>query len=301
MPLTQVQALAYVVIESRAPQRWRSFLTEVVGVERLLADVPAAWDYYKMDAYVWRIAVCPGDKDALHAVGWEIDPAVDLDWLIGQLNERGCTAQRLSAEQCQQRRVSAGVGLCDPSGQMVELVQSCALDYLPLRSPVNVAAFETGFNGDMGLGHYVLPTRHLDNCVDFYRELLGFDYTDSMNVGGRELHFLHVDNPRHHSLAIYQHPQPHQSGCVHLMFEVKDLDEVGLFIDRCREHDVAITASLGKHCNDQMVSVYVESPGGFAIEYGCAGLRLDWQHYRRTFSTRPSQWGHHWQSLDNRN
>ena len=52
-------------------------------------------------------------------------------------------------------------------------------------------------------------------------------------------HFLHVDNPRHHSLAVYQDRNPAASGCMHLMFEVPNLDQLGLFMDRCRSHNYA--------------------------------------------------------------
>lgn len=297
MSLTRINALGYVLIETRDTAQWAHFLTQVVGLQA--AGRSADWDLYKMDAYCWRVAVVHGERERFHTAGWELAADEDLEALSKRLAEQGVHVSRLSEAACAQRKIRDGLALNDPSGQRVELVKSCALDCLALQSDVGVPAFETGFNGDMGLGHYVLPTRDFDACIDFYHRLLGFEFTDSMQLGEQGLHFLHVDNPRHHSLAIYQDPNPAASGCVHLMFEVPDLDQLGLFMDRCRSHNVGVAASLGKHCNDQMVSVYVNSPGGFAIEFGCGGLQLDWQHYRPTFSTRPSQWGHHWQHADN--
>jgi 3,4-dihydroxy-9,10-secoandrosta-1,3,5(10)-triene-9,17-dione 4,5-dioxygenase len=43
-----------------------------------------------------------------------------------------------------------------------------------------------------------------------------------------------------------------------------------------------------------MVSIYVETPAGFALEYGFDGLQLDWSTYVPTFSKRESHWGHRW-------
>ena len=298
MAFCKVNALAYVLIESPQSQAWQSFLAEVVGMRPLAAEA-SGWQRFKMDAYHWRVAVVPGDAERLHTAGWEVDPDCDLSALAATFEAAGHGVERLSASDCAQRHIAAGLRLADPSGQCVELVQSCTLDYLPLHSPANVRGFETGFNGDMGLGHYVLPTSEFDACCAFYGELLGFERTDAMHFdgddGGQRLHFLHVDNPRHHSLAIFESPEPPANGCIHLMFEVPDINEVGRFMDRCQQHSVPVVSTLGRHCNDQMISVYVASPSGFAIEFGCDGLQLDWRSYRPTFSSRPSEWGHHWQ------
>jgi 3,4-dihydroxy-9,10-secoandrosta-1,3,5(10)-triene-9,17-dione 4,5-dioxygenase len=43
-----------------------------------------------------------------------------------------------------------------------------------------------------------------------------------------------------------------------------------------------------------MMSVYVASPAGFALEYGCDGVQLDWDNYKVTESSEPSLWGHNW-------
>ena len=53
--------------------------------------------------------------------------------------------------------------------------------------------------------------------------------------------------------------------------------------------------TLGRHTNDLMMSVYVMSPGGFFIEFGCDGVQLDWTDYKPTESSVPSLWGHDWQ------
>jgi 3,4-dihydroxy-9,10-secoandrosta-1,3,5(10)-triene-9,17-dione 4,5-dioxygenase len=82
------------------------------------------------------------------------------------------------------------------------------------------------------------------------------------------------------------------SGCVHLMFEVDSLDEVGRAYDRMLAQDVRLMATLGKHTNDHMTSFYFMSPGGFAIEYGFGGRTIDWDHHTVFESTSVSLWGH---------
>ena len=54
-----------------------------------------------------------------------------------------------------------------------------------------------------------------------------------------------------------------------------------------------ISASLGRHVNDEMLSFYLRSPSGFDIEFGWGGLLVDddatWLSRE---STAVSRWGH---------
>ena len=65
-------------------------------------------------------------------------------------------------------------------------------------------------------------------------------------------------------------------------------------MDRVRRENVEVITQIGRHCNDEMVSIYVKSPAGFAIEYGFGGIQPDWNTYTPTSSTRASYWGHPW-------
>ena len=44
--------------------------------------------------------------------------------------------------------------------------------------------------------------------------------------------------------------------------------------------------------NDEMVSFYVRSPGGFDIEFGCEGLTVNDERWVARESTAVSYWGH---------
>ena len=99
-----------------------------------------------------------------------------------------------------------------------------------------------------------------------------------------------VNNPRHHSLALFQGESA--SGCIHLMVEVKSVDEVGYCLDRVLAQDIPVTSTLGRHTNDRMLSFYMMTPGGFPMEFGCHGLKMDWSNYTPTKSALPSIWGH---------
>ena len=246
-----VRSLGYVRIESTDPGKWQEYGTEVLG----LMAAPGMPDdgnvYLKMDARPYRFAIYPGEADRLALCGWELYGESDFEDAMARLNDANVVFERGSPEECANRRVRDLIRLEDPSGNMLELYHGADLDYAKFVSPVGIAGFETGFNGDMGFGHAVLPAPKLAETHSFYRDLLGFGDTDSMHFHfsedpddpGQGLNFMHVNNPRHHSLALYQAEMP--SGCVHLMVEVETVDEVGYCLDRVLEHDIQVTSTLG--------------------------------------------------------
>ena len=293
-----VCSLGYVRIESTDPQKWLEYGTEVLG----LMVAPGMPDngnvYLKMDARPYRFAIHPGDTDRLALCGWELRDEDSFKRVKKALKSAEVKFEKGSKEECAERRVAELIRLQDPSGNGLELYHGGDLDYAKFVSPLGIPEFETGFNGNMGLGHAVLPAPQLEETHAFYRDVLGFGDTDYMHFHfsedpddpGQGLNFMHVDNPRHHSLALYQDSMP--SGCVHLMMEVMNVDEVGYCLDRVLEREIPIVSTLGRHTNDRMLSFYMATPGGFAMEFGCEGLKMDWENYTPTRSALPSIWGH---------
>lgn len=300
----KIKALGYVGIESTDPSQWTEFLTQIIGFMIAPSVIQSAdAQYFKMDEYSWRICVYKGNKNRLAYAGWEVASKADFDQAIDELQQAGVAISILDSNICASRNIREAIRFKDPGGNDVEIFYYMKIDYQRIHSPANVREYVTGYHGDMGLGHFVIPTAYFNECHEFYTQVLGFGQTDYMhfhfnpapNDPGQGLHFLHVDNPRHHSLALFHDNNPPEHNCVHLMFEVPNIDEVGYFMDRCKKHNVKVISSLGRHTNDLMMSVYVASPAGFAIEFGCDGVQLDWTNYKPTESSVPSLWGHDWQ------
>lgn len=298
----QIKALGYVVIETQTLAKWQHFAEQVIGLMPAKFTTDDGALYYKMDAYGWRLCIRQGAEDKLAIAGWEVDTPADFAQACKTLEQNGVAYTLADADLCDRRGVHSLLSLTDPSGAHLEIFTQMKLDYVRFNSPVGVNAFLTGYHGDMGMGHFVIPTDQFEKTFRFYTEILGLGETDYMHFHfspdpadtGQGLHFLHAKSPRHHSLALFQDPNPPANGCVHLMLEVENIDEVGYFIDRCKEHNIAVVSNLGRHTNDRMMSVYVATPSGFALEFGCDGVQLDWQHYKPTVSSRPSLWGHSW-------
>ncbi|MFM0097359.1 VOC family protein [Paraburkholderia nemoris] len=291
--MIDVRALGYIVVQSADVDAWRGYAENVLGMQSLDATDGAL--YVKMDERDFRYLIVPGDADRYFASGWELADAAAFDDAIRALEAAGVEPIRASAQETALRRVQAMVWCTDPSGNRHEFFWGVRADFRRFVSPLGVAGFVTGA---MGLGHAVLPAPKFDATDAFLRDVLGFELSDIFRVRftddpaepEKRIHFLHCKNARHHSLAIMDLPVP--SGCIHVMAEVDSMDEVGRALDRVATQGVKLSATLGRHCNDHMISFYMKTPGGFDLEYGYGGLTVDWAQHNVYEATRVSLWGH---------
>jgi 3,4-dihydroxy-9,10-secoandrosta-1,3,5(10)-triene-9,17-dione 4,5-dioxygenase len=240
--------------------------------------------------------ILPGEQDRLLASGWEVPGEDELAEVSRALARAGVAVKAGPAAELAERRVGQLLRFEDPSGNTLEVFCGAALEHRPVSSQYG-NRFITGV---MGLGHVVLPVSDEQSALRFYTEVLGFRLRDSMRMApelfGRPaagaplwMRFLGC-NPRHHSLALA--PFPVAAGIVHLMIEVASLDDVGRALDRCTRRGAPVSATLGRHANDLMVSFYVRTPGGFDIEYGTDGQRVDDATWVSRETTAISLWGH---------
>ncbi|HEX9032989.1 MAG TPA: VOC family protein [Streptosporangiaceae bacterium] len=292
--MSEIRSLGYLRIEATDPGAWREFGTKLLGMSEGRGPEPGAV-YLRMDDFPARFVIVPGDTDRLLASGWEVATEADLAALGRRLDQAGVAAKAGTPEDAAARRVAGLLRFEDPSGHVLEAFWGASLDSRPAFCPYGIA-FVTG---EMGLGHVVIPAADDDAAMAFYAGVLGFRLRDTMSMPGElfgrpagttaSMRFLGV-NSRHHSLALA--PMSSPSGCIHVMVEVATLDDVGRAMDRCEKRGGAVSATLGRHANDEMVSFYLRTPGGFDIEYGTDGLLVDDATWVSRQTTAISQWGH---------
>jgi 3,4-dihydroxy-9,10-secoandrosta-1,3,5(10)-triene-9,17-dione 4,5-dioxygenase len=289
-----IKSMGYIRVASTDLEAWKTFAGKVLGVAEGRGPDPDNL-YFRIDAVSARIVVFPADVDQLDATGWEVADHVALQNARVHLKEAGVVFEEGTPDELAERRVQELIRFRDPWDNVFELFHGITYESRPIVTPY-AARFVTG---DQGMGHIVIPVTDDVEALRFYTEVLGFRLRDSMSMPGEFvgkepgskvwLRFLGV-NPRHHSLAFL--PMPNASKCVHVMLEVDQLDDVGRALERVAKYKAPLSATLGRHMNDEMVSFYVKSPGGFDFEFGCEGLQVDDARWVARESTAVSYWGH---------
>jgi len=296
-----VKSLGYVVIETRDPGAWDRFMTEVVG----LMPAPAVGETarcYRMDARPFRFRIEQGDSEKLVAPGWDMGGQASFDAAVDALRAAGRPVTLADEASAATRGVARLARSSDPVGNVFEIFHGDTRDDVPFVSPAGVSGFVTDGDDAMGMGHAVIAAPDFAPTHAFYRDVLGFGDSDlphfHFNGGGPDdpgmrFAFMHAENGRHHSLALGEMPTP-PSGCIHLMIEARTLEDVGRAYDRMRLAGVPVAATLGKHVNDEVTGFYMQTPGGFDLEFGWQGLVIDPATWTPTAHQQVSEWGHVW-------
>jgi 3,4-dihydroxy-9,10-secoandrosta-1,3,5(10)-triene-9,17-dione 4,5-dioxygenase len=288
-----ISSLGYLRVEATDTAAWREFGTKVLGMSEGSGPDDSAV-YLRMDDFPARLVIVPGERDRLLSSGWEVADNRTLAEIARVLAAANVPVKSAEADELADRQVGQLLHVEDPSGNALEIFSGAIMARRPA-----VSAYGTRFvTGDQGMGHVVLPVAGDAETLSFYTDLLGFRLRDSMRMPGEFfgrpgeqvwMRFLGCC-PRHHSLALA--PMNPAAGIVHLMVEVATIDDVGLALDRCIRRKATLSSTLGRHANDLMVSFYVQTPGGFDIEYGTDGRVVDDATWVSRESTAVSLWGH---------
>ncbi len=289
--MIDIRSLGYFVAQTDNLDEWQDYAENVLGM--MVSPAPDGGLYIKMDDRPFRILIVEGDDKRYLSSGWELASLGAFNQAIQSFDEKGVAWEKGDKALCRQRGVQDIALVRDPSGNLHELYWGYCSDCQPFVSPQGIPKFVTD---DMGLGHTVLPAPNFTETLEFLQDVLGFGVSDIFNfkpapeADPLPIYFLHCNNPRHHSLAICGFPVP--SGCVHTMVEVENMTEVGRAHDRHQAHDVQLSATIGQHLNDKMISFYMKTPSGFDMEFGYGGLQVDWEEHSAFEFTRVSLWGH---------
>lgn len=291
--MASVTQLGYLGLNVSNLGEWEKFATEVLGLQ-VAATAPDAPLYLRMDEYHHRFILHHGDADDVAYIGWEVSDQHALGELADQLKADGIEVTAGSPEEAGARMVIDFIKFKDPSGIPTEAYYGPMMDFVnPFKSPRALSGFETG---TMGLGHIVVRVDDAARSLHFYRDVLGMrisDFIDLKMRRGQEAHialtFMHC-NPRHHSIAFGQIPVPKR--LLHFMLQVKSVDDVGSTYYLAQDRGVAISATIGRHTNDHMVSFYMRSPSGFEVEYGYGARTVDDATWKVQKHEAGSIWGH---------
>lgn len=262
----KVKAVGYVGINAQDLEAWKRYATDVLGVQ--VNDIDKSGAQLKIDDYLWRIALHRSETDGFAYAGLEFANAQEFQDGLQELRSEGIAVTMGTDEELKARSVGGLAVIADPAGNRLELYYRPTIDY-GFMSPAGVRFVA----GTLGFGHavFLVESDKYQATQDFYVRVLGFRVSEYTSLGPVEVAFLHC-NPRHHSIALARAPI---SMCQHIMLEVEEMDMVGKAYDRAQDASVAISASLGRHRNDNMFSFYMATPSGIDLEFGWGARTID--------------------------
>lgn len=293
--MAEISNLGYLVFGASDLDKWEEFAVGIAGMQVGNRDAGRSLAL-RMDEYEQRIVIEKDSQDDLAAAGWLFDTEADLEIYVHRLRDKGVKVAAGSAELAGNRRVEKLYHCEDPNGYRHEFAFGPV--YAPLASPFRSSVLVSGFEtGALGVGHFLAVARDYKESVAFYREMLGLkisDYIRQELAPGlvADAAFFHSRTGRHHSLATCFIPNAPKR-LNHFMVQVNELDDVGLAYDRCQKAGVPVYMGIGHHPNDHMVSFYVLTPSGFAMEFGYGGLVIDDANWEVKSYSQLSDWGHH--------
>ena len=286
----KITEFGYVMIGTTDQAKWRAYGTDVLGMATV--DGPDGVLYLKMDERDFRFAIQKSDREQLFASGWGVDSEAEYLALKKAVEQAKVKVTPGSDAERRVRKVQDFFSFLDPSGLRHEVFWGPIASFSKFVSPTGTRFVTSG----LGFGHAVLPTSNIKATVEFWTSVMGFGVSDLLHLTldpsqpPISIYFMHCGNGRQHSLAFAELSDP--TGCNHLMVEVDSIDEVGRALDRVDQNKVKITLTLGRHVNDDMISFYMKTPGGFQLEFGTGGIVKDWSTHQVFETTRGSHWGH---------
>ena len=223
--------------------------------------------YVRPDRYPHRIAATTTRESTLRYLGFDVGGKQELaDWQT-KLTAEGIHWRHGTAAECAERRVTNLIEFTDPDGHNLALSYGFEVEKEPVRYTRDLSV--------LGLGHVLLTVKDTQRSHDFYTAVLGFRLSDWVYIDDNiRLCFLRC-NARHHSIAFAPCMPGKFPRLQHVMLEVESLDDVMRSYHFLRIHKAPIGMGPGRHINCQTVHVYVQTPGGFAVEFGWGHRRLD--------------------------
>ncbi len=264
--MTKIQEIMQVGVGMPDCERFANFAREMLGLPTSKSP-DGKVTYVRPDRYQHRIAARTAPEPVLNYIGFDVGGRDQLAEWETKLGAGGIDWRRGSREECVERHVADFIELKDPDGHPLALSYGFEIDKEPVRYTRDLSV--------LGLGHVLLTVKDTQRSHDFYTGVLGFRLSDWILIDDNiRLCFLRC-NARHHSIAFAPCAPGKSPRLQHVMLEVASLDDVMRTYHFLRIRKAPIGMGPGRHPNCQTVHVYVQTPGGFAVEFGWGHRRLD--------------------------
>lgn len=193
------------------------------------------------------VMLCPANENGLHHVAFQIDNSLSLEEAAKQLCDYGI---KVEIQTDAQPGIPKILQIRDPEGYAIQLYATIA--------SVDQGSKENGIAPEK-LGHVALLVRDVQRTTDFYKNYLGFRWSDWL-----EDFFVFIRcGPDHHTMNFLQ---SEHKGLFHIAFQLRNWAHVQTSSDLLAKHDIPIIWGPGRHGMGHNVFAYHQDPDGNVVE-----------------------------------
>lgn len=243
-PAVRVSKLGYVEFQTPDVERLVEYYTKVLDFNLVESSPTGAFLTTGTDHHC--VILTRGDRKARAAVGYELWE--DLDDAQRRLKEAGYETQR---------RSDIGPGTPDVL-VLEEPGTGTPLHLITSQDPTGVAGYTP--LRPTKLGHVAAYTSALGPMQDFYQDLLGFKWSDTV---GDFFVFLRC-NGDHHA-ANFMASRKYE-GLHHIAYEMRDPTHLITMLDHLAQHGHRLHWGPGRHGPGHNLFTYHRDPDGHTIE-----------------------------------
>lgn len=243
----KVFQLGYVALECPDFERTKAHYAQTIGMRQ--TDTGHAGEVYLSIGYEHHnIVLRKAEAKALAHLGFQLQPGTDLAELVRDFAAQGLKAQIMTDSQ-------PGV----PVLVEVEPVPGVVFQLYPEISAPAPGFVRTGV-APLRLGHVAVISSHGEKLIAFFRDVLGFHYTDT--IGGGLANFL-TCNRDHHVANVLNVPEDRVH---HIAFQLKGNASHAMACDALRESGVPVRWGPARHTAGHNLAGYHFDPDNVLIE-----------------------------------
>ena len=244
-PAVAVNTVGYVAFETPDVPRLTEYYTSALGLTLVKGDAEQA--FLSADGRMHTVVLTRAEQPRARArVGYRIDG--ELDDAARLLGESGYGVERRSDVSPTETDVLV---LDEPqTGTSLYLYDSATAPAPPADGPVTPTK----------LGHIAAYVPALDAMQDFYQDLLGFRWSDTI---GDFFVFMRCNTDHHAANFMQSHKH---SGMHHVAYEMRDLNHLQTMLDHLAARDVRLEWGPGRHGPGHNIFTYHRDPDDNVVE-----------------------------------
>jgi 2,3-dihydroxy-p-cumate/2,3-dihydroxybenzoate 3,4-dioxygenase len=253
-PSLRYSKLGYVSLNVTDVARSRNFYEKILGLE-FSGLGPDGEVFLRCSSDHHNLVLHPSPRAGLRRLAWQMESERDIDRVVEIARAWQFPVEEVSAAECDDLGQERTVRFTEP-------LTSARMEYYCRRHGPETTAFEPTVAKIQRLGHVVLRTPDYKRAVEFFRDVLNFPISDT--IEGRTTFMRCFPNPFHHSLGIGSGPK---RALHHVNFMVSDIDDIGRAFWRMQKNDVPIVFGPGRHPPSDSIFLYFTDPDGITCEY----------------------------------